>query len=146
MKRIICCILLGMLFIVSLTGCGDGQPQSSENNETPETMITNEQEENKKTVFEQFEEGLKNLNIQYEKVPMASDLLGAKEGVKYKTSNGNIEIYLFEDGDTFNKVKANKSVEMEGFGSFPVLINGNLVMLEDSSIGNDIINLFNSVK
>lgn len=65
-----------------------------------------------KTKFEQFEAGLDELGIKYEKVTMGADLVGAQEGVKYKLSDGNVELYKFDTSTDAYKTAVKKTRQL----------------------------------
>lgn len=137
MKRILL-VLLTIIIILGLAGCTGGAGATNM-----------EKTDNQKlTAFEQFEKGLKDNNLTYEKVIMAADMVGAVEGYKYKFESGKAEVYRFDkDSKALKDASENKSLRLEGFGSFPAEINGNFVLLVDDRINNDsIMKIFKEIK
>lgn len=91
-----------------------------------------------KNKFEQMEEQLAKMGIQYEEIAMAANLIGAVEGKKYKTAEGNIELYRFE-GAALEKVTTDKRVTLGGFGDIPVVLNGDFAMIITLSSKKDTV-------
>lgn len=91
-----------------------------------------------KTVFEQFEAGLQGKDISYEKVAMAADLVGAKEGVKYKIGEGSVELYVFDEtSEAYKTANTKQALSMEGFGEFSAKVaNGKALLVSglDSAV------------
>lgn len=101
-----------------------------------------------KTKFEQFEAGLDELGIKYEKVTMGADLVGAQEGVKYKLSDGNVELYKFDTStDAYKTAVKNKAITLQGFGDFPAEFNNDMALIFDDEVSSksDIQNLFSTL-
>lgn len=138
MKKLIL-ISLSVLLIFSISACG--------NNETSNTP-TGSQSSNEKTIFEKFEDGLNELNIEFQKTVTAAEMIGAVQGIRYKLVDGNVELYMFDvDSDSLAKAKENKAVTLEGFGNVPAEINNNFALIIDEvEKKDDIISLFKSLK
>ena len=130
MKRI--AIILAALIVVCLSGCAKSSGET------------------KKTVFEQFEDGMEQAGLTYdEKVTMAADFVGAVEGYKYKFANGEkVEIYRFDEGSqAIQDATENKSIYLESFGSIPAEINGNLALLNsDGENGERFLEIFSLIE
>lgn len=144
MRKISLLFLTLLLLTIGIVGC-----QSKETNETNKDASDSQvYEEPTLTKFEQFEKGLNDKKITFEKNVMAAEMVGAVEGYKYKFVDGKIELYRFEKGsDALKQVTENKSVHLEGFGSFPVEINNNLAAIVDVSNNKDILmEIFNNIK
>ena len=143
MKKIANVILITVL-VFSLCACGNstsGSPESS--TEASTTQPTTES----RTGFEQFSDGLKEIGLNCEETIIAAEMVGAKEAKRYEDGNNRVELYLFEDGDSFESVKADKAITLEGFGSFPVEVNGYYALsLGDSERKTDILEVFKKVK
>lgn len=137
MKKILL-LLLTLLLMIGIIGC-----QGNEANNGAQVP-----EEPALTKFEQFEKGLNDNNITFEKNVMAAEMVGAVEGYKYKFDDGKFELYRFEDGsDALKQATENKSIHLEGFGSFPVEINNNLAAIVDAENNKDILmEIFNNIK
>lgn len=137
-------MFLALMMIVCLFGCGqNGDAPEGDGQENQQI-----EQQPKATVFEQFEAGLTNDGLTYEKVTMAAEYVGAEEGYKYMMDSGNVELYRFdEDSDAFKEVSENKSVKLEGFGSFPVELNGNMALLiNDVTDPENIMGIFNGIE
>lgn len=150
MKRLI--LILSILTVLLFVG-GCGKKEDLQENK--KTNDVNENIENPQintmTAFEQFESNLASKNIAYEKVIIAAEMVGAAEGYKYKMPDGKVELYRFEkDSDALKSVRENKSITLEGFGSFPVSINDEnkeIAILIDTENNNEtILEIFNSIK
>lgn len=137
MKKVLT-VLVALILIIGVTGCGK-QDANVEITTSSEQQLT---------AFEQFEKGLEDEGLEYEKVTMAAEMLGAIEGYKYKFESGKAEIYRFDkDSDTIKDAAENKSLYMEGFGSFPVEVNGNLALIvEDDENSKVISKIFNAIE
>jgi len=155
-KQIISGILILFLVgVVLISGCSDSKPtptQVSQNEEatvaTVASMPISTQTEEVITKFDLFEKGLNSANIHYQSTEMGADLIGAEEGRKYKFDEEKVELYRFdEDSDEFQDVIQHKAVTLEGFGSFPVEVNGNMVlMIEDTKNKDIILEIFYGLK
>ena len=79
-----------------------------------------------------------------ERTEMAAEMIGAESGFKY----GDVEIYEFdESSDSYQKLAAGKSVElegMEGFGISAAAVNGKYVLVGSPS--EEVINAFNEYR
>ena len=79
-----------------------------------------------------------------ERTEMAAEMIGAESGFKY----GDVEIYEFdESSDSYQKLAAGKSVElegMEGFGISAAAVNGKYVL--GGSPSEEDINAFNEYR
>ena len=139
MKKVIISILLCML----LCSCGS---KNSNVNVAEEI----EQQTPTKTKFEQFEDGLEALGQEYTAVTMVAELLGAEQGIKYKFSDWNLELYRFDaESDAYIEASKNKAVHLEGFGSFPAMFNGEMALLKNDvppEYKNEIEQLFMNLK
>lgn len=122
MKRVLG-IAISIVMLLSLTACGSkGENKASGGNGQPSTT--------QQTKFEQFEAGLNDAGITYEKVTMAAEIVGTSTGVKYEIGDGAIELYEFDpSSDACKTMQEKKALTMEGFGDFPVEVNGSLAML-----------------
>lgn len=139
MKKVIISILLCILL------CSCGSENSNIN-----VAEQSEQQTPTKTKFEQFEEGLDALNLEYTTVTMVAELLGATQGIKYKVFDWNIELYRFDtESQAYISAFENKAVHLEGFGSFPAMFNGEMALLKNDvppEYKNEIEQLFMSLK
>ena len=89
----------------------------------------------KETVFEKFEKSLSDKGYTFEKVKMASELVGAKEGVKYKTDKGNIELYEFDRTTESYKQAVTEQKLVSQYGSFSATVeNGYALLCENAEI------------
>ncbi len=131
-------VLVALILIIGVKGCGK---------QDADAEITTSSEQ-KLTAFEQFEKGLEDEGLEYEKVTMAAEMLGAIEGYKYKFESDKAELYRFDkDSDTIKDAAENKSLYMEGFGSFPVEVNGNLALIVEDDENSEVISkIFNAIE
>lgn len=162
MKKLLSVLLICML-ICSLSACGASSSVSSgglsdssskESASAPEessTGIPSQDVQSSSQVedsnFSKFESGLTELGVQYEEpVLMAAELIGGKVGYKYETTDYSIELYEFDvESEAYQKVVSDGIITIEGFGGFPAIYNQEMVMVEDSSIPQEVIDLFNSL-
>lgn len=150
MKKTIAIILGIFLALTFLTACtakepetGDVSPSSTVSDSVSEASIPSEVDG-----FQQFADGLKSLGLEYTETVMAAEMVGAVRGTKYVLADGNIELYLFEEGSAaLDQVKANNAITLEGFGQFPAVVNGNYAMMIDEIAQKaEVIDLFNGLK
>lgn len=140
-------ILIISVFALFFGACSNQNAETNQEQQVvqDETNIATES----LTVFEQFENALKDNNLEYEKVTMAAEFVGAEEGYKYKFSDGEkVEIYrLDENSDAFSYVKENNSIYLDGFGAIPVEVNKNFVMINTDTEENQekFSNLFSNL-
>lgn len=94
-----------------------------------------------------FEDGLSNLGISYsERVTMAAEYIGGKSGYKYKCDGYNIELYQFDpESPAYSQAESEGTVTMEGFGDFPVYAHDGMVLIQDDSLPQQVVDLFNSL-
>lgn len=137
--------LLTLMFCVSLclgiSGCSNNEK------DVKSSETENKKAESKKVESMSFDRFEKILNENgytiTEKVPMAAQMIGGEEGIKYKTDSEKFELYRFNtSSDAYKKAKENGSLTLEGFGDFPVLVNGEYVLLIDN-VDQKVIDAFN---
>lgn len=116
-------LALLVLFAVVLTLCACSRPATETNETSPATA------------FEKFEKALDGKNITYEKVRMAAEMIGAKEGYKYKTGSGNIEMYEYDKtSSAYQTAEAEQKITSD-YGSYDAIVmNGYALMSDDQSI------------
>jgi len=97
--------------------------------------------------FESFETALANAGITIQdKAENFADKIGAKEGYKYNSDQGYIEMYYFDDQDALTTIKADKKVTVNG-KDYPVVVNGNWVLFtNDLAYQDDVNSIFNTLK
>ena len=97
--------------------------------------------------FHRFEAGLADLGISYsERVTMAAEYVGGEAGYKYKCDGYNIELYQFDpESDAYKKAESEGIVTLEDFGDFSVCAHDGLVLLNNGSLPQEVIDLFNSL-
>lgn len=153
--------LLTVVVVAAMSGCTNSplaSGASSINSQTSESSVISSESSSsaensgsvptEKTKFERFEDGLDQLGLSYKKITMGADLVGAEQGIKYKFDDGSIEMYKFDKNtDAYKKAAKDKSITLEGFGSFPAEINDDLVLMFDDNIKSksNIEKLFNSL-
>lgn len=97
--------------------------------------------------FTRFEAGLSDLGISFsERVTMDATYIGGEAGYKYQCEGYKIELYQFDpESDAYKKAESEGIVTLEGFGDFPALAHDGLVLLNNSSLPQEIVDLFNSL-
>lgn len=97
--------------------------------------------------FQRFEDGLAALGISYsERVTMDATYIGGEAGYKYQCDDYKIELYQFDpESDAYKKAESEGIVTLEGFGDFSVLAHDGLVLLNNGSLPQEVIGLFNSL-
>ena len=116
-------LALLVLFAVVLTLCACSRPATKINETSPATA------------FEKFEKALDGKNITYEKVRMAAEMIGAKEGYKYKTGSGNIEMYEYDKtSSAYQTAEAEQKITSD-YGSYDAtVLNGFALVSDDQSV------------
>lgn len=157
-------VLIATLALCLLLGCSNQSEESAfERTQTSESEISilensiSESESESAVnpyegtatsdIFAVFESGLLSLGIEYERVDMGAEMVGALQGVKYKLPDGNVELYMFDANSDSLKVAAEKqAITLEGFGDFSANINGNYaLMIEDVAQKDEILDLFQKI-
>lgn len=155
MKKLIA-IILSALLVASLGACSSAETSSapessassasaaeskeaseisSEMEPTPEPTVENG--------FDAFASGLSALGGNWEETPMAADMVGAEEGIKYTSDIGSVELYRFADGA---EALSTGMVTLEGFGEMPIEIAGNYgLFLSVESREDEILSLFQTL-
>ena len=97
--------------------------------------------------FTRFEAGLSDLGIFFSKrVTMDATYIGGEAGYKYQCEGYKIELYQFDpESDAYKKAESEGIVTLEGFGDFSALAHDGLVLLNNSSLPQEIVDLFNSL-
>lgn len=97
--------------------------------------------------FPRFEAGLADLGISCsERVTMDATYVGGEAGYKYQCDGYKIELYQFDpESDAYKKAESEGIVTLEGFGDFSVLAHDGLVLLNNGSLPQEVIDLFNSL-
>lgn len=97
--------------------------------------------------FTRFEAGLSDLGISFsERVTMDATYIGGEAGYKYQCECYKIELYQFDpESDAYKKAESEGIVTLEGFGDFSALAHDGLVLLNNSSLPQEIVDLFNSL-
>ena len=97
--------------------------------------------------FTRFEAGLSDLGISFsERVTMDATHIGGEAGYKYQCEGYKIELYQFDpESDAYKKAESEGIVTLEGFGDFSALAHDGLVLLNNSSLPQEVIDLFNSL-
>ena len=97
--------------------------------------------------FTRFEAGLSDLGISSsERVTMDATYIGGEAGYKYQCEGYKIELYQFDpESDAYKKAESEGIVTLEGFGDFSALAHDGLVLLNNSSLPQEIVDLFNSL-
>ena len=97
--------------------------------------------------FTRFEAGLSDLGISFsERVTMDATYVGGEAGYKYKCDGYKIELYQFDpESDAYKKAESEGIVTLDGFGDFSVLAHDGLVLLNNGSLPQEVIDLFDSL-
>lgn len=77
---------------------------------------------------------------------MDATYVGGEAGYKYKCDGYKIELYQFNpESDAYKKAESEGIVTLDGFGDFSVLAHDGLVLLNNGSLPQEVIDLFNSL-
>lgn len=97
--------------------------------------------------FTRFEAGLSDLGISFsERVTMDATYIGGETGYKYQCDGYKIELYQFDpESDAYKKAESEGIVTLDGFGDFSVLAHDGLVLLNNGSLPQEVIDLFDSL-
>ena len=122
--------------------------QSTENDTTPPVSTEAPVQVSK---FQQFEQGLTDKGIKFEKNDKAAAMVGAKEGYGYAFGDEtSVEIYLFDKAtDSYKEASKNNKLTLEGFGiTFDVIFNDDVCIYFNGEPQNkaDIQTIFENLK
>ena len=96
--------------------------------------------------FYVFEQGLTDLGYEYSRMTMAAEYIGALSGYKYETDSFDIEVYKYNvESENYKNIQSTESIYMDGFGTIPVYVNRDMVMIQSDAIPQEIVSLFQSV-
>ena len=77
---------------------------------------------------------------------MDATYIGGETGYKYQCDGYKIELYQFDpESDAYKKAESEGIVTLDGFGDFSVLAHDGLVLLNNGSLPQEVIDLFNSL-
>lgn len=146
MKKILA-LLLCMSFFTGCSTTNDSVDDTASNN--PVTDNTTQNNNNTSTPdktddwYTKFENELKDGNINYssKNVLDASDV-GGVEGYRYVTTNGNIDVYRYDDGDEFDRIMNEKTI---GDDKRKVEVNDHMVIVSDG-LSEDVLDIFRNLK
>ena len=147
MNKKVIAILLSVLLVFTLVGCGSDKKEETDKNDTHVTEQTN------KNKLDKFKEELKAKGHDVgENETLAYDMLGATNGYKFKVDGELIEIYeydekkLSEDGKKKLEEAKKGSINMSGI-NVPVKYNNYLVLArsEKHSKASEIVDIFNNL-
>lgn len=148
MKKAVSILLV--LLLVFTVACGKEEIKDSIKESVkgaPETEISKSVEEAPKSVFEQFKMALDAKGVEYEVVPMAAEMVGAKQGEKYKIENGGIELYKFDkESEAYKEAYENQALALEGFGAISATVDNGLAILFNDLDKASYIDIFNGLK
>lgn len=119
-------LILAASLAVVLAGCGASNTGEEPTPPPTSQIEAHPTEQASSDVFESFKNALENEGYDFEVVQMAADLVGAERGEKYKFDFGSVELYRFADGA---EALSSGEVTLEGFGAFPIEVNGNYGLL-----------------
>ena len=157
MKKKMFAVLMAAMLVASLGACSSAETSSSapensspavstvESEEAPETSSEAEPtpEHAVENGFDTFASGLSALSGDWEETPMAADMVGAEEGIKYTSDIGSVELYRFADGA---EALSTGTVTLEGFGEMPIEIAGNYgLILSVENQEDEILSLFQTL-
>lgn len=130
-----------MLLCLSMfTGCTTNKNDTNTNDTNTTT--------NNDTVddwYSRFETEMKNKNLNYtSKDVLDASSLGGKEGYRYVTENGNVDIYRFENSEELNKIMKDKKIRIDEQDR-NVEVNDKYVIVSDG-LSDDIMNIFRNMK
>lgn len=156
MKKKLSAIILATAMVATLSACGTAetegtepatqpetqQVEQQETQETQESQAAKETQEQQETeaaatdAFDQFKDALDDAGYTYEVTQMAAEMVGAERGEKYTFDFGSVEMYRFPDGAD---ALTSGEVTLEGFGAFPVEVNGNYGLVVSLTENEDAI-------
>lgn len=149
MKKLLA-LSIALFLVLFATGCSEGENSASSSdsvNSTPQQTSNvsapiDQAEES--DGFEQIKAAFDKAEYSYETTQMAAELVGAEKGEKYTFDFGKVELYLFSDGA---EPLTSGEVILEGFGSFPISVNGNYgVIIDVTENESEITAIFNELK
>ena len=145
MKKQIATLALTAALALTVSACGAASDDVGES--TPPAVQETQPAETEAAaaadMFEAFPAALDDAGYTYETTMMGAELIGAERGEKYTFEFGSVELYRFPEGA---EALTTGEVTLEGFGAFPIEVNGNyglVVSLDENA--DAIVNIFKSL-
>ncbi len=128
-----------VFLLFGLIGCGKTEEKAT----SDDAIVKNPIEEN---AFESFENTLKEKGVQYEKIQMVAEYIGAEKGYKYKIENGTIELYQYDKtSEKYKKAEEKQTVSLEGFGDFSATVSNGYAMIINDLDTSTYVEIFQNV-
>ena len=142
MKKIFMALLCMSFFI---SGCTWFNRNKNNANNDNQPNVSNQV--NNTYTFDRFENDLRTAGIEIkDKAENMASHIGAREGYRYQSSDGHIEVYHFEDDEKLNMIKQNKYIE-HGGRQYPVEVFGNWVLItNDLAHEEQVRDIFNNMR
>ena len=123
-----------MFVMLFMTGCSSSYESK---------LFTGDNVDNKLTVFQEFEKHLNEKGLSYEKVTIIAELVGAKQGIRYKLTDMSVEIYRFDETSA-EYIEANntQSLQLDGFGAIEAVVKNGYAINSDNS---DFVAIFEKI-
>lgn len=128
-----------VLFLSIITACTN----DDKNKENVDLDDINQ--ENKINSIEEFENEIKVLKLNYDKVQMVAGFVGAKEGIKLYIGNSKLEIYKFDkQSSDYQKAYNNQKIIVNGKNEYSAIVKNGYALLidEDFPEYDKIISIF----
>lgn len=146
-------LAVATVLCIGLTACGQGNgavsstgDQSMMSNEVSTSATVSEPKE-EKNIFQQFGDALEERGVVFEKVQMASEMIGAEQGVKYEIGDGAVELYRFDpESDAYQNAEENQAVTLDGFGGVEAVVkNGKALVITDLDNEDIYVEIFDAL-
>ena len=144
MKKIFISLFAIIICLSLTTGCNSNNEEitNEQNNNINET-------ESKLSSIDDFENEIKKLGINYEKIKMDSSYIGAEEGIKLTSNDKTLEIYKYNDKtDSYKTAENTQKITLTGIGSYDAIVKNGYALLIDNDFPqyDSIIEIFNKLK
>ena len=138
-------ILVALLCITVLTGCGGNKDDNQSNNNTTTENTSDNNQTEISSWYDRFEAELKNKNINYtSKTSTDATSIGGVEGYHYETNEGSIDVYRFDNDEELNKIVESGKVSIEGSNK-NVEVKDNMVIVSDG-LSSNVLDIFKGMK
>lgn len=135
-------LLLAAVLLFGATGCSSKDDGKKEGNADTPTKEETKKELSFNTIKKAFEDDGYTIS---EETEMAASMIGAKNGIKYKTDKGSLEFYEFDKtSEAYKKAETDGIITLEGFGDFEIVVNNGFAMMK-TEYNEEAVKLFQAL-
>lgn len=135
-------LLLVAVLLLGTIGCSSKDDGKKEGNGDTPTKEEVKKELSFDTIKKAFQDNGYEIS---EETEMAASMIGAKNGIKYKTDKGSLEFYEFDKtSEAYKKAESDGLITLEGFGDFEIAVNNGFAMMK-TEYNDEAVKLFLSL-